>query len=475
MNIKYTLTTLAFFLFTQLSHSQAPRYEIKGHLENYSQDSIFLGYYYGDKQYLLDTATVENGDFQFSEDSLKEGVYLVVMPPDNRYFQIIVDAEENEFSFSGDLDQIEETIEFTGSSDNELFYKNLRYISTKRKEVEALNAAKDTLSEADQLAVDERLKAINDEVTLYQKSLVEANPGYLTSALIRSGFLIDIPEYTGTQEEINTQQYRYYKKHYFDHVNLSDERLLRAPKHIIFDRVNYYLEKLTPQHPDSIIQSIDYLLHEMEGAEEIYRYYLIKFLNDYAQSKIVGMDAVYVHLALNYYAKDKAPWVEDAQLEKIIQNAREAEPTLIGKFAPNVKLQQRDSTDITLYDIRADYTIVVFWAHDCSHCKESMPKLKDFYEKRGADLGIKVFSVCTKVLKDEPPCWEFVDERQLDTMDGWINVSDQNGGRSFMHSLFNIKKTPKLFILDKDKKIISKDLGPEQLGEFFDQIIKPQN
>jgi thiol-disulfide isomerase/thioredoxin len=231
------------------------------------------------------------------------------------------------------------------------------------------------------------------------------------------------------------------------------------------------MEKLTPQHPDSIIQSIDYLLPKMEGAKDTYKNYLIKFLNDYAQSKIVGMDAVYVHLALEYYNKGKAPWVEESQLDKIIANAMDAEPTLIGKMAPNLTVQLRDSSDISLYDIDADYLILVFWAHDCGHCKESMPQLKKFYEENQG-RGIKVLSVCTKLNKDQPACWDFVDEKELDI---WINASDVKGGRSYMHSLFNIKKTPKLFVLNKDKKIISKDLGADQLGAFFDQIIIPSD
>jgi len=472
MNIRSTWNILFYLMFISNAIAQTTAFQISGHLANYLEDTIYLGYYYGDKQYLIDTTSVSEGSFDFSMDSLKEGVYLVVMPPDNKYFQIIINASENNFRFSGDIKNIEETIAFEGSGDNSMFYENLRYISAKRKEVEVLNAGKDSLSEAKKTAIDAQLKAINDEVTSYQKDLVTKNPEYLTSALIKSGFMIDIPQYEGAPEEVNLQQYLYYKKHYFDHVDLSDERLLRAPKHIIFDRVNYYLEKLTPQHPDSINRSIDYLLHKMVGAEETYRYYLIKFLNDFAQSKIVGMDAVYVHLALNYYDKGMAPWVESAQLEKIIQNARDAEPTLIGKYAPNIKLQLRDSSDINLYDVKSEYTILVFWAHDCGHCKESMPKLKEFYDQHAEKLGVEVFSVCTKVLKDEPACWDFVDEKGLD---GWINTSDQHGGKSFMHALFNIKKTPKLFILDVDKKIISKDLGPEQLEEYFDQIIKPQN
>ncbi len=459
---------LVFWFFVQISYSQKSGFEISGQLTDYSKDTIYLGYYYADKQYLIDTAIVKNGAFTFmGSDSLKEGVYLVVMPPDNKYFQLMVTAEENQFSFTGDMANIEESIRFEGSSDNEHFYQNLRYIGSKRKEVEQLNSQKETASEEDKLLIDSRLKEINEEVVQYQKELVVNNPTQLTSALIKSGFQIEIPEFQGTQEEINTLQYLYYKEHYFDYIDFKDDRMIRTPKHVLFDKVNYYLEKLTLQQPDSIIKSIDYLLDKMESAEETYRFFLIKFLNDYAQSKIVGMDAVYVHLASNYYAKNKAPWVEKSQLDKIIQNAKDAEPTLIGKYAPNIKLQLRDSSDINLYDVKSDYVILVFWAHDCGHCKESLPLLKEYTDKNAETLGIQVFSVCTKLLKDEPACWDFIDDKNLGE---WINATDKSGGRSYMHSLFNIKKTPKLFILDKDKKIISKDLGPEQLDEFFKHI-----
>ncbi|MBK8506605.1 MAG: DUF5106 domain-containing protein [Saprospiraceae bacterium] len=470
MNTKILTAILLVFCFS-MSYAQSPIFEIKGKLYNYMEDTIYLGYYYADKQYLIDTASVSQGGFVFRADSLKEGVYLVVMPPENKYFQVMVNDDEPYFSFSGDILNIEETIHFEGSPDNEIFYENLRFIGKKRKDVEALNSKKE-LPNADTTAVKEDLANINEEVKRFQKGLVDSHPASITAALIKSGTSVDLPGFEGTPEEIRLQQYLYFKKHYFDHVDLTDDRLIRAPQHVMYDRINYYMEKLTPQHPDSLIQSIDYLLNRMEGGKENYRFFLIKFLNDFAQSKIVGMDAVYVHLALNYYAMGKTPWIEESQLQKIVQNAKDAEPTLIGKYAPNIKLQLRDSSDINLYDIKSEYTIVVFWAHDCGHCKESMPQLKEFYNQHAAEKGIQVFSVCTKVLKDEPPCWDFIDERNLN---GWINASDQNGGRSYMHSLFNIKKTPKLFVLDKDKKILSKDLGPEQLEEYFDHLIKPQN
>ena len=466
---KLSISFIICCIAISISHAQPLQYRIQGKLQNYAEDTIYLGYYFADKQYLIDTTAVNNGAFTFAgDDTLKAGVYLIVMPPDNKFFQIMISPDERDFSFLGDIENIEQSITFEGSPDNSLFYDNLKFISSKRLEVNELNAEKENAGEEEKKVIDRRLEQINQEVMTYQHQLVDEHPESITAALVKSGFRIDLPEFEGTKEEINLQQYLFYKKHYFDHVDLSDDRLIRAPSHVLFDRVTYYLEKLTPQHPDSVIQSIDYLLYEMEGAEDTYKNFLIKFLNDYAQSKIVGMDAVYVHLALNYYDTGKAPWVEESQLKKIIANAREAEPTLIGKTAPNLTVQLKDSTDISLYDIDSKYVVLVFWAHDCAHCKESMPDLKSFYADY-ATKGIEVFSVCTKLGKDEPPCWDFVEDKELNQ---WINASDKKGGRSFMHSLFNVKKTPKVFVLDQDKKIISKDLGADQLGEFFDHLIK---
>jgi len=231
----------------------------------------------------------------------------------------------------------------------------------------------------------------------------------------------------------------------------------------MFDRVNYYIEKLTPQHPDSIITSLDLLLAKMEPAEETYKFFLIKFVNDYAAPKFVGLDKVFVHLAETYYATGKAPWIDEKQLAKILDEAQKTKPTLIGQQAPDFTVQRRDSSDLSLYGLDNEHTILVFWAHDCGHCKESMPALAEFMKKhQDKDLG--VLSVCTKIAKDEGLCWDFVDEKGLDNL---TNASDMKGGLSRIHSLYNIKKTPKLFVLDRDKVIVTKGIGVEQLEQFF--------
>lgn len=464
-DLQFQFLAILALLFFPLEGMHAQGYQIDGHLENYSEDTIFLGYYYGDKQYLIDTTRVEEGKFRFEgNDSLRSGVYLVVMPPENTFFQILVDGSEARFSFSADHDNLNSTISFVGSLDNELFYENMNYISQKKKEAERLtteiSSATAPLAKA---AAQKKMDELGSVVIAHQKTLIDKAPGSLSGALIGSGIGADVPEFEGTPEEVQLKRYTYFKKHYFDNLDLGDQRMLLTPQNIMFDRVVYYLEKLTPQHPDSISASLDRMLGMMEPAPETYKFFLVKFLNDYASPKYVGHDAVFVHLSDTYYATGKAPWVEEKQLNKILDEAKKTKPTLIGKVSPDFTVQLADSSDITLHEIESDYLILVFWAHDCGHCEESMPALAKYYREH-PDLDLKVLSVCTKLNADEPPCWDFVDEKNLD---GLINASDKRGGRSYVHSLYHIKKTPKLFILDRDKNILTKGIGVEHLDEFF--------
>ena len=61
----------------------------------------------------------------------------------------------------------------------------------------------------------------------------------------------------------------YTREHYFDHIDLSDPRMLRTP--FLFQRVDYYINKLQVRHPDTLAQAIDEVLRQMEPAEETYQ------------------------------------------------------------------------------------------------------------------------------------------------------------------------------------------------------------
>ncbi len=94
-----------------------------------------------------------------------------------------------------------------------------------------------------------------------------------------------------------------------------------------------YLSRAVPQHPDSLIVAVDYLLSGSKQDVELYRYMLITLFNHYAESKYIGMDGVYFHIAEYYYIPD-ATWSSPEFLDKLKENLALNKPTLIGQKAP---------------------------------------------------------------------------------------------------------------------------------------------
>jgi len=443
-------------------------YEIKIQINGFKQNEIYMAYHLGEKQYIKDTIKQQaDGSFLFKGDSpLESGIYLVVLPPDNNYFQLIIEKNDQYFSVTTDAADPSKNIQTKGSIENKLFYGYMNFLAEKRPQSEALNNR--LKEEKDSLKMQELTDAIDKidkEVEDFQFNFIQNNANTFTAAIIKANTPLKLPDFSGTEEEQQREAFYYNRDHYFDNLDLSDGRFLRTP--FLFERINTYVSKLQVQVPDSLIKAIDLVLAKTKNASESYRYFAVHYLNEYANSKFVGMDAVYVHLAEKYYASGQAPWVDSTQLAKIVENAVSLKPILIGKTAPNIKMQLRDGSPVTLHDIKSPYIVLYFWRYDCGHCKESTPDIKAFYEEY-KNKGVKIFAVCVKFNDEIGDCWKYVDENQLD---GWIHAVDPYL-RSKFYSLYNVKTTPQIFILDKNKKIISKGIGAPQLKEVMGKIME---
>lgn len=479
----YFLLSLTFCTINLIGQTG---YNIEVTLDNYDQEKLMLGYHYGDKQYIKDSVKInEEGKFIFKgEEDLDAGVYLVVMPPDNQYFQLLVDKKEQHFTVKTDAKSPTAKMEVSGSSDNELFIDYMNFLAQKRPEAEGLKKELAAASEGAKPAIQAKLEIINKEVKAFQNKVVNDNATTLTAALVKSGIEVPMPTFEGTEKEVQLKRYYHYKDHYFDNLNLADERLVRSP--VLFQRIDYYMNKLTVQNPDSISKSVDYILAKVKPAEETFKYYLVHFLNTYAASKIVGMDGVYVHIAEKYYATGQAPWTDEEQLKKITDNAKTLKPILIGKTAPDLKMFEIDiegtiaaendeneykrwraKQEISLHGVDAPYTVLFVWDPDCGHCKKSMPKVIEFYEEFHTK-GVELFAICTKTYEEMPACAKTMKEKG---MLNWINAIDPFI-KSKYKQIYDIRSTPQIFILDENKEIISKKIGAEQLSDVMTRILE---
>ena len=435
-------------------------------IKGYDNDTMVLGFYYGSKTLVLDTLFAEKkGKFRYTQDTLLEpGVYLSLFKPGNTFFQFLVDDKDQKFSLEGSFNG--DALKPTGSHDNQLFYDYMQLITVKGRERAELQAAIDKGKEAenDVTKLELELEEMDEMVRNRMNDIIEKNPTSITAMLLNSNVSTAIPDFEATGDDLQRMRYAFYKSHYFDNIDLSNPAVLRTP--FLDERVNYYMEKLTPQHPDSIFSSVDYLLKKMEPAPELFQYYTSTFLNKYANSKFIGYDAIYVKMIDAYYDAGKTPWVTEETLTKFKENAEKLRPILIGEKAPPITFYKETGESVPLYDIDSEYTIMIFWSSTCGHCKKAMPGLKEFYTKWNP-RGVEILGICTQHRDQFKDCFEYSRENDLP----WINVGDQYH-RSNFREIYNVVSTPRVFILDKNKEILLKRVPTEQLDNVMESLVK---
>lgn len=146
MRLKSLLSTLCIFAFICLFVAPAiggDGFNIAVKIDGYEQSELYLGYFYGDKQYLRDTSTVnDEGFFVFSgEEELEGGVYLLVLAPDNRYIQILLNPGEQHFKITTTYEKSTENMAVEGSPSNALFYEYVKFLGERTPQAGELREA----------------------------------------------------------------------------------------------------------------------------------------------------------------------------------------------------------------------------------------------------------------------------------------------------------------------------------------------
>ena len=440
------------------------RYDITIVVPNAGADTAYLAYYQGTTQYLKDTASGQNGTFVFSGDEpLPPGMYLAVFPPQNRYFDFIVNRDQT-FTLRTDTADFAGKMQVEGSEENEVFYSHIRYLSEQRAKANPLGAQLQALPEGspERTAVQQQLDAINDEVMAERNRLKTERRDLLAARILTGSDGPKVPEPPADADEY--WGYRYYKGHFFDYLDLADEGLMRSP--IMERKVMEYLDNLTAQHPDSLIEAVDLLIEKASGNEETFKYMVSSLVNKYAEkaNEIMGMDGVYLHIVEKYYASGKAWWLDEEQLADLITKAEKLSPIIIGRPGLDFTVPDVQGQPQSLYGVKADWIILYFWDYDCGRCKKVTPELAKLFP-RYRDKGVQLFTVS---INGSDEVWkEKLQEYGL-LEAGGIHTSDPYR-RSGFDEKYNINSTPKIFILDGDHIIRYKWIGVEQLPEILDR------
>jgi thiol-disulfide isomerase/thioredoxin len=252
------------------------------------------------------------------------------------------------------------------------------------------------------------------------------------------------------------------RNHFWDYTNLRSKSTIINP---FFEKNRkIYFEQVLGHDPDTVIKHLNTLLNSPMD-DQVRKVLVSTATYHYETSNYMGEDKVFVWLAQTFYNSGFADWMDKDDLAKIKEKSDGLSTELIGNPARDFAFDTKDRGRIKLTDVQSPITILYFWDSTCGHCKKETPRLKKFYEEY-KDKGVEVVAI---TLENEFTSWnKYIDENELT----WINGYESDFERPNFLWYYYIPTTPKKLVLDKDKKIIAKNLDVETtLRTFIDDYL----
>jgi len=460
--MKKLFTLIILFGSCTLSFSQG--YHIELELPGQENKTITLAYHYLDKIYSADTVHLNDEGFGIlkGDTLLPQGLYKILVDKDH-HFDFLLGADQQFKLYNATTDAKDMKIE--GCQETEEFVEYINFLDRIRKQGQELSEQLKTAEGGEKTKIEKEM----GQLTIKMKDKWEEIGKKLPDSFLYR-FLIanEVPQLDVSSLPMKIQQndsllllarFEYQKEHFWDNFDYTDERFLYTP--LFKPKIETWFNKVLYPSYDSVKPYVYAFLDKVEDRPRIFQFATSFFLNAAINSNILGMDALFVDLANDYYLNGKAFWANEETIKKIRENVLFAKDNLVGEIAPDLLMQTIDGEFVDLHQIKAKLTVVLIYEPTCGHCKAFVPPFyNDVYEKY-KDKGLEVFAIYSMDKKEE---WEdFVNEHKLYD---WINVWDENDETRFK-VLYDARVTPGVYVLDQDKKIIAKKLSLESIKTFI--------
>jgi len=139
--------------------------------------------------------------------------------------------------------------------------------------------------------------------------------------------------------------------------------------------------------------------------------------------------------------------------------------TTVGYTANNFSQTSTDGKKVSLSDFKGKYVLIDFWASWCRPCRMENPNVVAAYN-RFKNKGFTVLGVSMDSNRD--PWLAAIQQDNLT----WTHVSDLKGWGNEVGKLYGVTGIPQNYLIDKEGKIVAKDLRGPALDEKLAEIIK---
>jgi peroxiredoxin len=160
------------------------------------------------------------------------------------------------------------------------------------------------------------------------------------------------------------------------------------------------------------------------------------------------------------------PGIQNTKFIKLAtKRVKDIRGTTVGYEATDFSQPTPDGKKVSLSDFRGKVVLVDFWASWCRPCRMENPNVVAAYN-RFKDKGFTVLGVSLDSNRDP-----WIAAIQQDNLT-WTHISDLKGWGNEVGKLYGVTGIPQNFLIDREGKIIAKDLRGAALDEKLAEIIK---
>ncbi len=439
---------------------------------------VYLGCHFGKYKNLVDSAWLNDqskGVFK-GKNKLPQGIYLMVSPNRALMFEFLVDKNQ-QFTISADTLHLD-AVTIQGSPDNDVFMSYTQFLNKRAPVLNGLQKqlSDGSLSKVDSLKVRDDFNKGNKELQDYRENLVKDHPASMLANYFNTMRRPEIPAVPvlSNGKADSTFPYRFVKDHWWDDVSFDDESLVRTP--FFEPKLEEYYKHYVVPEADSIIPEVNYMLLVSRSSPEMFKYLLGKFTDKYINPEYMGQEKVFLFLFDKYFSKGDTLWLNEKQRKYIFERAYSLMANQLNEPAANLEMLDTTGKAQTLYGINAPFTFISFYDPNCGHCKETIPRVDSMYRAKWKALGVKMVGV--NVDESVMDAWKvFIRQNHLD---GWVHIyqpkakrdEEAKNGVANYRQLYDVFKTPTLYLLDDQKRIIGKMLTIEQFDDVLQAKLK---
>jgi len=438
------------------SFGNAQAYQINIDIPAYRDSQLIVAGYYFGNLFVKDTLQLNTSGHAVFQgvEALDQGIYQLHLNNETS-FDFLVGADQK---FNISVPAGSKKAEIKGAVESEKFQAYINYLAKQKNKFRELSDKEQRLSpKSDSLQkVKTEIQKLDKDVKKYRFQEGTKNKDNFYGKVLLAGHQVEldhsqIPSAYQASDSLKwVYEYNFRKNHYWDYFDLGDIGLWHTP--FVKDRLTEYFNRVLLQSPDSVLSEAIRIIEEHRNNQELFQNLTSFLTNNSIQSKVMGMENVFVALAERYYLSGQASWADEKTLENIGREVALRKNNLVGHIAPELLLEDANGEFHSLHQSPTAYTLLVFWEPGCSHCKHEIPKLYDEIYLKAKPSQLSVYAVYTMTDKKE---WtDFIDEHELND---WMNLWDPTQ-ISDMKLLYGVRTTPSLFLLDKDKKIVAKQL-----------------